>query len=213
MTSVEPIEFYGSLQSPYCYFALNRLTQLSEELSIPVVMRSVLPGVIRIPDSFSDRSELEKAYFDCDVDRTAQFLDLDFSQANPSPVNWIREGSWVAAPQQDRVLQLYNMLFAASQQGREFQLYAALMRSIWSGKVKNWHRLDHLARCLMHCDLPETLVDQPNRLLPQAETYFETNDRAMNTAGHWGVPLFCWDGEPFYGQDRLNQLAWRIRAG
>ena len=23
MTSVEPIEFYGSLQSPYCYFALN----------------------------------------------------------------------------------------------------------------------------------------------------------------------------------------------
>ena len=83
MTSVEPIEFYGSLQSPYCYFALNRLTQLSEELSIPVVMRSVLPGVIRIPDSFSDRSELEKAYFDCDVDRTAQFLDLDFSQAKP----------------------------------------------------------------------------------------------------------------------------------
>ena len=56
-----------------------------------------------------------------------QFLDLDFSQANPSPVNWIREGSWVAAPQQDRVLQLYNMLFAASQQGREFQLYAALI--------------------------------------------------------------------------------------
>ncbi len=32
----------------------------------------------------------------------------------------------------------------------------------------------------------------------------------MLEAGHWGVPLFVYRGEPFYGQDRMDQLIWRV---
>jgi len=32
----------------------------------------------------------------------------------------------------------------------------------------------------------------------------------MVSAGHWGVPLMVYKGEPFYGQDRFDQLLWRM---
>jgi len=30
-------------------------------------------------------------------------------------------------------------------------------------------------------------------------------------AGHGGVPLMIFQGEPFFGQDRFNQFYWRLR--
>jgi 2-hydroxychromene-2-carboxylate isomerase len=29
--------------------------------------------------------------------------------------------------------------------------------------------------------------------------------------GHYGVPLMVYAGEPFFGQDRFDQLVWRMR--
>jgi 2-hydroxychromene-2-carboxylate isomerase len=29
-------------------------------------------------------------------------------------------------------------------------------------------------------------------------------------AGHWGVPTMVFQGEPFFGQDRLDLLVWRL---
>jgi len=34
----------------------------------------------------------------------------------------------------------------------------------------------------------------------------------MYAAGHWGVPLMVYRDEPFYGQDRFDQLLWRIKT-
>jgi 2-hydroxychromene-2-carboxylate isomerase len=47
-------------------------------------------------------------------------------------------------------------------------------------------------------------------LLPEAEHYFASNQQIMFDCGHWGVPMFTFHGEAFYGQDRLDQLRWRI---
>ncbi len=49
MNTSDAIDFFGSLQSPYCYFALDRLEVIKRDLGAQIVMRSVLPGVIRIP--------------------------------------------------------------------------------------------------------------------------------------------------------------------
>ena len=32
----------------------------------------------------------------------------------------------------------------------------------------------------------------------------------LSEAGHWGVPTLVFDGEPFFGQDRLALLEWRL---
>ncbi len=81
------IEYFGSLRSPYCYFALEGVEALMCDLRDEVVMHPVLPGVIRIPDTYADRSEIELAYFEQDVTRTARFLNLPYGEPVPSPVN------------------------------------------------------------------------------------------------------------------------------
>jgi len=42
------------------------------------------------------------------------------------------------------------------------------------------------------------------------EAIIAANEAAQNAAGHWGVPLMVFEGEPFFGQDRLNHLMWRM---
>jgi len=39
----------------------------------------------------------------------------------------------------------------------------------------------------------------------------EANAAAQQAAGHWGVPLFVFQGEPFFGQDRIDHLLWRLK--
>ncbi len=38
----------------------------------------------------------------------------------------------------------------------------------------------------------------------------EANQEAHEEAGHWGVPTCVFQGEPFFGQDRLDVLMWRL---
>ena len=43
-----------------------------------------------------------------------------------------------------------------------------------------------------------------------AKEELDANHQAMLKIGHWGVPLMAHNGEPFYGQDRFDQLIWRL---
>ena len=38
----------------------------------------------------------------------------------------------------------------------------------------------------------------------------EANQAALAAAGHWGVPTFVFGGEPFFGEDRIDTLRWRL---
>jgi len=38
----------------------------------------------------------------------------------------------------------------------------------------------------------------------------ELNQKSQLEAGHWGVPLFVHRGEPFFGQDRMDSLCWKL---
>ncbi len=40
----------------------------------------------------------------------------------------------------------------------------------------------------------------------------EANQAALAAAGHWGVPTFVFNGEPFFGEDRIDTLRWRLNA-
>jgi 2-hydroxychromene-2-carboxylate isomerase len=43
------------------------------------------------------------------------------------------------------------------------------------------------------------------------ERIIAENQEAHRKAGHWGVPTFAFQGEPFFGQDRIDALMWRLR--
>jgi 2-hydroxychromene-2-carboxylate isomerase len=38
------------------------------------------------------------------------------------------------------------------------------------------------------------------------------NEQAHAASGHWGVPTFTFENEPFFGQDRIDLLVWRMES-
>ena len=38
----------------------------------------------------------------------------------------------------------------------------------------------------------------------------EESQDALAKSGHWGVPTFVFEGEPFFGEDRIETLRWRL---
>jgi 2-hydroxychromene-2-carboxylate isomerase len=42
------------------------------------------------------------------------------------------------------------------------------------------------------------------------DTEIAANQAALEAAGHWGVPTLVFDGEPFFGQDRIDMALWRM---
>ena len=46
------------------------------------------------------------------------------------------------------------------------------------------------------------------------EAEIERNQAALDASGHWGVPTMVFEDEPFFGQDRVDTLRWRMeKAG
>ena len=56
-------------------------------------------------------------------------------------------------------------------------------------------------------DLEKVAAEEADRL----EALIENNQTDHLAAGHWGVPTCVFQGEPFFGQDRLELLLWRLR--
>ncbi len=54
------------------------------------------------------------------------------------------------------------------------------------------------------------LVRRADEDQQQFDEGFAANHERLLKSGHWGVPTFVYEGEPFYGQDRFDQLLWRM---
>ena len=44
------------------------------------------------------------------------------------------------------------------------------------------------------------------------EAVIKGNEDAHAASGHWGVPTFVFENEPFFGQDRIDLLIWRMES-
>ncbi|MEM7507556.1 MAG: DsbA family protein [Pseudomonadota bacterium] len=212
MTAPATVSVYWSMQSAYCYFALDRLLALEARADVAVDLRPARPGVLRQAGRYVEREAIERRYFDLDVRRTADFLGLPFAEPNPSPVEFKPE-TWQAAEHQPRIGWLYDLLLAATARGRGLAFLDKVMRLIWDGRTQGWDTGDHMEQALAAADL------DLGALKAEAETNREAlmadlhrNEADMLASGHWGVPLCIYRGEPFYGQDRLDQRLWRLEA-
>ena len=50
------------------------------------------------------------------------------------------------------------------------------------------------------------VTGSPNDPTPE----IEANQAALEAVGGWGVPTMVFKGEPFFGQDRIDTLRWRL---
>jgi 2-hydroxychromene-2-carboxylate isomerase len=203
-------DLYWSFRSPYSYMVTPRLLALEAEYDVRCNVRPVYPLAVRTPEFFEKQDPLWLRYFMVDVFREAEFLGLPFRWARPDPVQRGMDGDYRVP--QPYIHRLTHLGVAAAERGRGLPFLREVSHVIWSGEVENWHEGDHLARATARAgldwdELAAAVDADPDRF----RAIVEKNQEDQRAAGHWGVPMMTFGGEPFFGQDRFDQLVWRMR--
>lgn len=201
---------FWSFRSPYSYLLTPRLVALVRDYDVVCRVRIVRPIAVRQPDFFSNSDPLWVGYLLRDTVRTAQYLGLPYRWPRPDPV--VMDPATRTYPlDQPYIHRLSRLGQLASERGHGLPFIAAVSHMIWSGETDDWHLGDHLARAVagVGLDLAEmdaVLATDGERLAAA----IEANEADQRAAGHYGVPLMAVNGEPFFGQDRFDQLKWRL---
>lgn len=204
-------DLYWSFRSPYSYMVVPRLMALEAEFDVVCNVRPVYPLAVRTPEFFESRDPLWTPYLMRDVFREAAFLGLPFRWPRPDPVQQAPGVGY--RMEQPYIHRLTHLGVAAVERGRGLPFLREVSHVIWSGEVDNWHEGDHLAQAagragLDYDELSAAVDGDPDRFAQ----IVETNQVDQRAAGHWGVPMMVFGGEPFFGQDRFDQLKWRMEA-
>lgn len=205
-----PVDFYFSFRSPYSYLAVSQVRALAAEHALDITLRVVRPLAVRTPDFFKSVNPMWPPYLFRDVTRIAERLDLPFRWPRPDPVVQDFASGTIAADQ-PHIGRLSRLGVLAAEQGAGLAYVEAVSHLIWSGEVDGWDQGDHLAHAAVAAGLdPAALDAQAAAEVDRLDAALVANEADQAAAGHWGVPLFVYRGEPFFGQDRLPDLLWRI---
>jgi len=205
------IDLYWSFRSPYSYLATPRLVEMESEYDLTVNVRPVYPLAVRSGAFFSQVNPLWIGYLMRDTTRVAEMLGLPYRWPRPDPVV-VDMQTRAATPNQPYIHRLTRLGCAACEAGRGLPFLCEISDTIWSGKFDNWHESDHLAKAAARAGLDLAALD--TRIVREPDRYeaiILENQRAHQTAGHWGVPTMVFENEPFFGQDRLDVLLWRMK--
>ena len=205
------VEVYWSFRSPYSYLLVPRLIELERDWDAAVKVRPVLPIAVRQPDFFANADPLWTTYLMRDCVRSAEFAGMTLRWPRPDPV--VMDYTTRTYPkEQPYIHRLTRLGQLAAERGQGLPLIRAISHLIWSGETDSWHEGDHLARAAASagCDLAEmdaVIVAEAERL----DAAIKANETDQRAGGHYGVPLMVHAGEPFFGQDRFDQLLWRLQ--
>lgn len=205
-------DYYFSFRSPYSYLATPQVAELIARYDIAPRMRFVTPIAVRIPGFFKQVNPLWPPYLLRDTFRISQMHNIPYRWPRPDPIVMDHAAGEVAA-EQPYIYRVTRLGIAAERGGKGFAFAQRASRAIWSGEVDNWHEGDHLSRALADAGLDANATeDFAATQATELDAEIAANEREQKNAGHWGVPLFVFQNEPFFGQDRLDHLIWRMRA-
>ncbi|MEZ5994598.1 MAG: DsbA family protein [Hyphomonadaceae bacterium] len=204
-------DFYFSFRSPYSYLATPQVEEIITRYDVAPRMRIVTPIAIRIPGFFKTVNPLWPPYLLRDTFRISQMHAIPYRWPRPDPIVMDVAAGEVAA-EQPYIHRVSRMGAAAERAGLGFAFARRAAHKIWSGEVDNWHEGDHLARAAFEAGLDaEALEANVRDQGAELAAEIAQNEADQRNAGHWGVPLFVFEGEPFFGQDRLDHLLWRMK--
>jgi len=205
------IDVFWSFRSPYSYLATPRLVRFAAEYELDVKIRVVLPIAVRIPGFFDTVNPLWPPYLLRDTMRIAEYERIPYGWPRPDLI--VQDfATRQVAREQPYIHRLTRLGVAASERGRGLPFVAEVSRAIWGGDVVGWHEGSHLADAAARAGLDLAELDGPIAAQRgRHDAGIAENQRALEIAGHWGVPTMVFAGEPFFGQDRLDLLLWRLR--
>jgi len=203
-------DVYWSFRSPYSYLATRRYVALTEQYDLKINQRFVYPLAIREPDFFEKNHPNWLGYTFRDMFRVAQHMGIPMAPPNPDPIVQDIATRKIAADQ-PYIFELTRMGQAASRRGKGLEFANQVSQMIWGGTA-GWNEGDHLAKAaeragLDFAELKAEAEAQPEEL----DAEIADNQAALEAAGHWGVPTLVFDGEPFFGQDRIELAVWRMK--
>jgi 2-hydroxychromene-2-carboxylate isomerase len=205
------VDLFWSFRSPYSYIALATLKRLIAEFDLEFRARPVYPLAVRSPDFFKRVDPLFSSYVRRDSVRVAEYEGIPFRFPRPDPIVQDMR-SLAIATEQPYIRRLTRLGAAAQLAGRGLALIDEVGRLLWDGRVENWHEGDHLAQAVKRAGFDLDALDGAIAADPALyDRTIEENQRDQRAAGHWGVPTFVFRGEPFFGQDRIDLLLWRLR--
>ncbi len=203
-------DVFWSFRSPYSYLATRRYVELTEKYDLQINQRFVYPLAIRDPDFFEKNHPNWLAYTFRDIFRVAQFMGIPMALPNPDPI--VQDiATRRIADEQPYIFELTRMGQAASRRGKGLEFADEVSQLIWGG-TPSWNEGDHLEKASIRAglDLAELKAEaaaQPDEL----DAEIADNQKALEAAGHWGVPTLVFEGEPFFGQDRIELAVWRMK--
>lgn len=202
------IDVFWSFRSPYSYLVTPDLMRLREDYDVEVNLRTVLPIAVRTKDTLFSGNKNQVGYLITDVFRRAEYLGMALGFPQPDPIVQNME-TFEVAEEQPYIYRLSGLGIEAQRRGKGLELAYHVSHLIWDGVTQGWDQGDHLAKAVAKAELD--LADMEAAIAnydPMDE--IEANQKALDQAGHWGVPTMVFDGEPFFGQDRIDTLRWRL---
>jgi 2-hydroxychromene-2-carboxylate isomerase len=180
------LDFFFSFRSPYSYLAAPRAFALTERFDVDVVFRGVIPMVMR-GQSVPRAKGLHTLR---DVKREARRLGMPFGRIHD--------------PLGEGAMRCLRVAEHAVDVGREREFVLTASRAIWAEAV-DVARDEGLRPICEQAGLSwracEDAIQDPHVL-----ARVEANTTALIELGHWGVPVLAFDGELFWGQDRIEDL-------
>lgn len=203
----QDVDVFWSFRSPYSYLVMPDLLRLREDYDVNVRFRPVLPIAVRAKQSLFTEDKRRVRYIMLDMVRRAEFLGMTFGIPSPDPVVQDLQ-TFEVAEEQPYIYRLTGLGVEAERRGKglEFAFYVSAL--IWGG-TQGWNKGDKLAVAVAQADLDLADMDAAIAAedpMPQ----IEANQTALDASGHWGVPTMAFEGEPFFGQDRIETLRWRL---
>lgn len=179
-----PLILYWSARSPYSYIALERAIMLSAHYKIPLLIKPVLPMMMRgmnVPDT-------KRNYIFLDTKREASKLGLPYG--------------YVADPLGAAVERFYSLIQYAKREDKYHDFLLSFATGVNSQGIRA--ETDRGLRTIVtRCGLDwntakHKLKDQTWRV------WADKNLDEMYSVGCWGVPTICYGDAHFWGQDRFG---------
>ena len=206
------VDLFFSFRSPYSYLALTKTMKMTADYDVAVNLRPVYPLAVRVPGFFKKTNPQFARYVVLDSSRVAQHENIPFRFPRPDPI--VQNMTTLDVAEHQPYIHRLTRLGAMSQlEGRSLEFVSAVAPMLWDGTVKGWNEGDHLARAAAAAGFDLPVMDKAIETDPDRyEQVIAANEKDHAASGHWGVPTFVFDKEPFFGQDRIDLLIWRMES-
>jgi 2-hydroxychromene-2-carboxylate isomerase len=202
------VDLFWSFRSPYSYLAVPGAIRLERDFNVRVRFRPVLPLAVREPSFFSPDNLKRAKYIRVDFPRRAEMLGFPHAWPSPDPI--VQDmTTYKISPDQPYIYRLTYLGVEAERRGSGLP-FAREVSALIFGGTRDWHLGSHLADAARRAGLDLASMDAAIADPASHKQEVEENQAALAAAGHWGVPTFVFEGEPFFGEDRIDTLRWRL---